>query len=78
MRGVVENDDPAQFATQKVEVLHVEALLEDAGLSEETNAEISFFVEKIQERICILEEPMLIHSYMHFGNVNVLIIIITI
>lgn len=56
VRWVVENDDPAQFTTQKVEILNVEALLEDAGLSEKTDAEVSFFVEKIQEGICILEE----------------------
>lgn len=55
-RGVVNDDDLIEVATQATQVLDVIPSMEDAGLPEEATAESPPLVQQVRNWICILKK----------------------
>ena len=53
--GVVQDEDPVELPAQAAKVLYVAALVEDAGLPEETCPEDLALVQQVRHRIRILK-----------------------
>lgn len=54
--GIVQDEDFVELPAQAAQVLYIAALVEDAGLPEETSPEDPTLVKQVCYRICILEQ----------------------